>query len=181
MTRTASLPPAQALLSLPLERRVYRTLDALGIDYQLRRHSPGYIDGDDVPVGREIGATHCKNLFLSNRAQNRFHLLVLVKGKRFVTAELSKQLGVSRLYFGPEDRLPRLLGAQSGYVGALGLVCDADRQIALALDKGLLDFPRVCFHPCTPSATVTLDTRALLEVYLPALGYTPQFVTAQRE
>lgn len=175
----AAIPSPQELLALPPEQRIYRLLDALGIAYQLRRHSPGYIDGDDTPQGQEIGATHCKNLFLSNRGQNQFHLLVLIKDKRFVTGDISKQLGVSRLCFGPEERLPGMLGAQNGYVSALGLVCDTQREVSLALDRQLLDFPRVCFHPCTPSATVTLDTDALLHVYLPALGVTPQFVTAE--
>lgn len=181
MSFAPSLSLPRELNTLTPQEQVYCVLDTLKINYQLRRHSPGYEAGDYGPIDKELGATHCKNLFLSNRSKTQLTLLVLLRDKRFDSSSISKQLGLSRLYFGPEELLPKLLGARSGYVSALGLVCDTQRQLQLALDEQLLEFPRVCFHPCNSAATVTLDTKDFLHVFLPALGVKPRMVKAQEQ
>ena len=51
------------------------------------------------------GVTICKNVFLCNRQQTRYYLLLLRPHTPFRTAVVSKSLGVSRLSFAPEAAL----------------------------------------------------------------------------
>ena len=52
---------------LPKEQRVYAFLDSLGIEYKRVDHEPAMTMEACEEVDRALGATMCKNLFLSNR------------------------------------------------------------------------------------------------------------------
>ena len=59
----------------------------------------------DLQVEGLLGAKICKNLFLTNRQQTDFYLLLMPGEKPFKTKLLSRQIGSARLSFaGPEAR-----------------------------------------------------------------------------
>lgn len=89
------------------QEQVFTFLRDLGIPFDLVRHAPVDTMEDCAALG--LSAPHCKNLFLCNRAKTQFYLLLLRADKPFVTREVSKTLGVSRLSFGDADALARLL------------------------------------------------------------------------
>lgn len=117
--------------------------------------------------------TICKNIFLCNRQQTAFTLLLLKPHTPFRTSVVSKALGSSRLSFAPEDALPRLLHLTSGSVSPLGLYYDKTHAIALAAEKAVLDTPRIAFHPCDNSATVIFTQQVFWQEVLPVLGVAP--------
>ena len=126
-----------------------------------------------------IGATHCKNLLLCNRQGTVFYLLILPFEKTFRTAEVSKQLGVSRLSFAGEDRLKALLSTHAGAVSPLGLLYDREKALTLVIDSALKDKEKLCFHPNEESITCIFERDVFYNTLLPRLGYTPIFIKVE--
>lgn len=120
--------------------------------------------------------TICKNIFLCNRQQTAFYLLLLKPHTPFRTSVVSKALGSSRLSFAPEEALPRLLHLTSGSVSPLGLYFDSAHAITLAAEKAVLETPRIAFHPCDNSATVIFTQHEFWKKVMPALGVSPIFI-----
>lgn len=119
-------------------------------------------------IGREYGARHCKNLFLTNRSGTGFFLLLMDPDKPYRTSEVSRRLGVSRLSFGKEAQLEAVLGVKGGSVSVMGLVtpeaCEAYRagMLRIALDSDLLMHESICVHPNVNTASLVLKTTDLL-------------------
>ena len=94
------------------EDSCYDLLDALGIDYYRVDHE----HADTIEACREVemllGCTICKNLFLCNRQQTAFYLLIMPGTKPFKTKYLSAQIGSSRLSFAGAADMERLLGSR---------------------------------------------------------------------
>ena len=95
--------PASAEGRLAKELRVYDYLDSLGIEYERIDHEAAMT----MEVCREIDlaleATICKNLFLCNRQETEFYLLLMPGEKKFNTKELSKQNCSARLSFAKDE------------------------------------------------------------------------------
>ena len=74
------------------EIRVYDFLDRLGIEYERADHEAA----ENMEVCKEIDevlkAKICKNLFLCNRQQTQFYLLLMPGDKPFKTKEISSQI-----------------------------------------------------------------------------------------
>src|SRR5699024_10521153 len=90
---------------LEKEIRVYDFLDSLGINYQRIDHEAAMtmeaceeIDRT-LSEGEENSVAICKNLFLCNRQETEFYLLLIPGDKPFKTKYLSAQIGSSRLSF----------------------------------------------------------------------------------
>lgn len=120
--------------------------------------------------------TICKNIFLANRQQTAFYLLLLKPHTPFRTSVVSKALGSSRLSFAPEEALPRLLHLTSGSVSPLGLFYDRDHRITLVAEQAVQDTPKIAFHPCDNSATVIFSQAEFWQKVLPALGVSPVLI-----
>ncbi len=151
---------------------VLRALDGLGIPYKLFHHEPKWTIGDclGTPGLDAAIATVPKNVFLCNRQATDFYLLLLSPRRAYVTAVVSKLLGVSRLSFSPETLLPELLGLDSGAVSPLGLLFDTEKQVSLVMDDSLLRYERLWFHPCVNTQSVEISTQDFLLRFLPGIG-----------
>jgi Ala-tRNA(Pro) deacylase len=97
--------------------------------------------------------------------------------KTFRTAEVSKELGSSRLSFAPEDMLFKLLKCRSGSLGTLALLFDKGNKVKLAVDRDLKGVSGLCIHPSVDTTTVTVETDEYFERLLPLLKHEPTFVT----
>ena len=82
---------------LPEELAVYDLLEELGIPYLRADHDHADTMEDCLRVEAVLGAPICKNLFLCNRQQSQFYLLMMPGSKPFKTKDLSAQLGCARL------------------------------------------------------------------------------------
>ena len=158
------------------ERRCYDLLDSLGIEYFRIDHE----HADTIEACREVegllGCTICKNLFLTNRQQTEFYLLIMPGGKPFKTKYLSAQIGSSRLSFGGAEDMERLLGVTPGSVSLLGLMNDRDGQVRLLVDREL---PQEAFfgcHPCMNTSSLRLPMADVREKLIPALRHEPTYV-----
>ena len=153
-----------------IEERSYDLLDSLGIPFTRVDHDAAMSMEDLNEADRILGCTIAKNLFLTNRQQTDFYLLIMPGSKPFKTKYLSAQLGCSRLSFASEEHLEALLGVKSGSASLLGLMNDREKQVRLVFDKELLAEPLFACHPCLNSSSVAFSTEDMLNKLLPALG-----------
>lgn len=162
--------PSDADKRLPKEQKCYDILDRLGVEYAGVDHE----HADTIEVCHEIestlGAKICKNLFLTNRQQTEFYLLLMPGDKPFKTKLLSKQIGTARLSFASSEHMQELLDITPGSVSVLGLMNDGGR-VHLVIDSDLLKDEFIGCHPCINTSTLRIRTADILEKLLPAAGH----------
>ena len=154
-----------------VEERCYELLDRLEVRYVRVDHE----HADTIEMCEEVegllGCKICKNLFLTNRQQTDFYLLLMPGEKPFKTKLLSKQIGSARLSFASPEHMQELLGVTPGSVSVLGLMNDAERRVRLLVDRDLLKEERFGCHPCLNTSSLCFSTEALLHTVIPALGH----------
>ena len=160
------------------ELRAYALLNRLGIAFIRTDHPdrPAVTMEVCAEVDAVLGVHICKNLFLCNRQQTDFYLLLMPGGKPFQTKELSRQLGVSRLSFANETHMERLLDLHPGSVSVLGLMNDTERRVRLVIDEDVLKEEYFGCHPCENTGSIRFLTKELTDKLLPALGREPVLV-----
>ena len=159
-----------------VEQEVYARLTAMGIPYEAAQHAPVHTIEDCAVAERLLGARMPKNLFLTPRNQSAFYLLLVRGEAEFRTADISKQIGSSRLSFATAERLMEMLRTLPGAISPMGLLFDAERRVRLLVDAALRDEPALVFHPCVNTASLRISGADFFGKYLPALGYAPTFV-----
>ena len=96
---------------LDKEIRVYDLLDKLGIAYQRVDHEATMTMEACEEVDRILGddTTICKNLFLCNRQETNFYLLLMPGDKPFKTKDLSAQINSARLSFAKPEYMEKVM------------------------------------------------------------------------
>lgn len=173
--------PADFDQRLPKEQACYTLLDELGVAYMRADHTPRDTIEQCAEVEEALGAAICKNLFLCNRQQTAFYLLLLAGDKPFRTKDLSKQINTARLSFAGAEPMEEFLNITPGSVSVLGLMNDRENRVQLLIDRSVRENPVFCCHPCINTSTLKLQTAELLERILPAMGHTPIFVDLPEE
>ena len=155
---------------------VFAALDSLGIPYIRFEHDATATMEDCAAVGKALHGTICKNLFLTNRQQTAFYLLLMPGHKPFRTKDLSHQIGSARLSFASPEHMLELLDITPGSVSVLGLMNDRDARVRLLIDRDLLDDAYLCCHPCINTSTLKLRMADAVDVLIPALAHAPTYV-----
>lgn len=168
--------PADNAGRLEKEIRSYDLLDSLGIEYERIDHGPAMTMEICEEIDRVLGATICKNLFLCNRQQTDFYLLMMPGDKPFKTKDLSAQIGSSRLSFGTPENMEKFLDITPGSLSILGLMNDSERKVRLLIDKDVLLSEYVGCHPCINTSSLRIKTNDMKEKLIPALKHAPTLV-----
>lgn len=163
------------------ESRTYALLQSLRIPYTKVDHAPAMTMEDCLAVDRALGVKMCKNLFLCNRQQTVFYLLMMPGDKKFHTKDLSKQLGVSRLSFAGDEAMLKLLDIHPGSVSVMGLMNDIEKKVNLLIDRDLLQDDFIGCHPCVNTASLKIAKKDLFEIFLPAVGHEARIVDLPEE
>lgn len=161
---------------LAKEIRVYDLLDSLGILYQRIDHEAAMTIEACHEIDRILDAFICKNLFLCNRQETDFYLLMMPGDKKFKTKELSAQLGCTRLSFASEKHMKEFLDITPGSVSVMGLMNDTENRVQLLIDEELLSQEYIGCHPCINTSSLRLKKDDLLQRIIPAMKHVPQFV-----
>jgi Ala-tRNA(Pro) deacylase len=161
---------------LEKEMETYDILEKLNIPFKRVDHYPAASSEECAEIEAVLGMEICKNLFLCNQSKTEFYLYVLPGSKKFVTREVSKQIGTSRLSFGDAAFMKELLNVTPGSVSIFGLMYDKGHKINLLLDREIVGSEFVCFHPCINTSTLRLKTSDILEKFLPYTGHRPVIV-----
>ena len=161
---------------LEKEIRTYDFLDSLGVAYQRIDHEAAMTMEACEEIDKMLDATICKNLFLTNRQQTAFYLLLMPGHKPFRTKDLSHQIGSARLSFAAPEHMLELLDITPGSVSVLGLMNDHDGRVRLLIDRDLLKDAYLCCHPCINTSTLKLRMTDAVDVLIPELAHTPTYV-----
>ena len=161
---------------LEKEMRSYALLDSLGLEYRRVDHEHADTIEACEQVEGLLECKICKNLFLTNRQQTDFYLLIMPGEKPFKTKLLSKQIGSARLSFASPEHMEKYLDITPGSVSILGLMNDKSGAVRLLVDRDLLNEEYFGCHPCINTSSLRLKTADVLEKLLPAMGHEPSFV-----
>lgn len=156
---------------LPKEMAVYQLLDELTIPYERIDHDHANTMEACELIDQKLGVTMCKNLFLRNQQKTTFFLLLMPGDKKFMTKELSKQLGISRLSFAEPEYMEKYLDITPGSVSVLGLMNDLKQDVHLLIDKDIIDAEYIGCHPCVNTASLKIKTEDILEKFLKHTGH----------
>ena len=163
--------PADESGRLAKEIRVYDLLDSLGIDYSRADHEVVMTMEACKKVTEVTGIDPCKNLFLCNRQETDFYLLLMPGDKPFRTKDLSAQLGVARLSFAKPEHMDRLLDLTPGSASIMGLMNDTEHHVQLLVDEDVLKDEYVGCHPCVNTSSLKLRTADVFGTFLRAVGH----------
>lgn len=160
-------------------REILDYLDRLGIAYTLFEHEPKLsIEACQTIEGVDwSNSAMCKNVFLCNRQETSFYLMLLRHDLPFRTAQVSKLLDVSRLSFAKQELLPSMLKLDPGAVNPLSLMFDTNNTIRLVIDDQLKMHPYLLFHPGVNFLSVRIKSSDLFDVFLPACSHPPTLLT----
>lgn len=164
---------------LDKEIRVYDFLDKLGIQYQRIDHEAAMTMEACEEIDRALGdnTTICKNLFLCNRQETDFYLLLLPGDKPFKTKDLSAQIHSARLSFAKPEYMEKYLDITPGSVSVLGLMNDSEKKVQLLIDEDVMKEPYFGCHPCINTSSLKFTTEDLMQKIIPALEHEPVTVT----
>ena len=166
---------------IPQEFAIYDRLEELSIPFVRVDHD----HADTIEFCQEVeavlGSKICKNLFLCNRQETNFYLLLLPGDKKFKTKEVSSQLGVARLSFGNETYMEKFLDITPGSVSILGLMNDKENHVQLLIDEDLLKEPYIGCHPCINTSSLKINMKDMMEKIIPAMKHEPIFVKLGQE
>ncbi len=164
---------------LDKEIRVYDFLDKLGIQYQRIDHEAAMTMEACEEIDRALGdnTTICKNLFLCNRQETDFYLLLMPGDKPFKTKDLSAQIHSARLSFAKPEYMEKYLDITPGSVSVLGLMNDSEKKVQLLIDEDVMKEPYFGCHPCINTSSLKFTTEDLMQKIIPALEHEPITVT----
>ena len=173
-----------------VERRARELLETLGIDCVSVDHPHADTIADCMDAEAVLGAHICKNLFLTtrlsgpllflclcpdlfltNRQQTEFYLLLMPGDKPFKTKLLSKQLGTARLSFASPQHMEELLGVTPGSVSILCLMNDTGGKVKAVIDSDVLKDEFLGCHPCMNTSSLKIRTADITDKFLPAVHH----------
>lgn len=156
---------------LPKEMAVYDLLEELQIPY-LR------VDHEVLPtieacreVDQLLDIEICKNLFLCNQQKTKFYLLLMPGTKKFVTKEVSKQIGSARLSFAKDTYMEEFLNISPGSVSIMGLMNDRENKVRLLIDREVLEQEYLGCHPCINTSSLKLRMEDVITKLLPRVRH----------
>ncbi|MDO4808742.1 MAG: prolyl-tRNA synthetase associated domain-containing protein [Eubacteriales bacterium] len=156
------------------EIKAYDLLDDLGIEYMTvdHRDAPAETMEACKAVDEVLGTVMCKNLFLCNRQQTVFYLLLMPADKPFKTKELSAQINSARLSFAGPEQMEQYLDIRPGAVSLMGLMNDKENHVNLLVDEDLLSEEWLGCHPCVNTSSLKLRTKDAFGPFLTAVHHT---------
>lgn len=161
---------------LDKEIRTYDLLDSLGVSYQRIDHPAAMTMEECEDIDRILDATICKNLFLCNRQETAFYLLMIPGNKTFKTKDISAQIGSARLSFGKPEFMEQFLDITPGSVSVMGLMNDKENRVQLLIDEDVLKGEYIGCHPCINTSSLRIKTKDMTEKIIPAMKHKPIIV-----
>ena len=158
---------------------VYDFLDKLGVQYQRIDHEAAMTMEACEEIDHALGdnTTICKNLFLCNRQETDFYLLLMPGDKPFKTKDFSAQIHSARLSFAKPEYMEKYLDITPGSVSVLGLMNDSEKKVQLLIDEDVMKEPYFGCHPCINTSSLKFTTEDLMQKIIPALEHEPVTVT----
>lgn len=154
---------------------LFARFDHLAIAYTTHTHPPLFTVEDSKRLRGELPGGHCKNLFLRDKKRNLF-LLVTLEDRRIDLKSLRDKLGAAgNLSFCSPDLLMEVLGVPAGAVTPFALINDKDRRVTVFLDKMMLTYDPLNYHPLSNELTTAIKPADLLR-FIESCGQVPKMI-----
>lgn len=164
------------------EIAVYDMLDQLEIPFERVDHDAAFTMEACAAIDKVLyPAVICKNLFLCNSQKTKFYLLMIKEDKKFITKDISKQIGSARLSFAPEEFMVEYLRTPAGSASIMGLMNDKEKRVQLLVDEEVLCAEYVGCHPCINTSSLRMKVADVFEKFLPAVGHNYMKVVLKNE
>ncbi|MGE0717137.1 MAG: prolyl-tRNA synthetase associated domain-containing protein [Alphaproteobacteria bacterium] len=154
--------------------RLLARLDELGIRTTTARHPPLFTVEDSRRLRGDLPGGHCKNLFLKDR-KDKLWLVVTLEHRAIDLKTLPDRIGAARLSFGRPELLVDVLGVTPGGVTPFALINDVEQRVSVVLDREMLTFDPLNYHPLSNAMTTAIAPDDLLR-FVRACGHVPQIV-----
>lgn len=161
---------------LEKEIRTYDFLDSLDVEYQRVDHEAAMTIEACEEIDKTLEISICKNLFLCNRQETSFYLLMMPGDKKFKTKDISAQINSSRLSFGKPEYMEKFLDITPGSLSVLGLMNDKDQKVQLLIDEDVLKEPYIGCHPCINTSSLKIRTEDMMKKIIPEMKHIPVMV-----
>ena len=165
MTRQTGRP-ADETGRLAKEIRTYDFLDANHVWYERIDHEAAMTMEVCEEIDKALEATICKNLFLCNRQETDFYLLLMPGDKPFKTKNLSAQIGSARLSFAKPEYMEKYLDIRPGAVSVMGLMNDHENHVQLLVDEDVMKGEYLGCHPCVNTSSMKVRTEDIFGKFL---------------
>lgn len=148
---------------------IIETLTNLKIGYRCLLHSPIFSMEDGENIARQLGVKPSKCLFLCNRQQEYF-LLMLPGEKNAPLKEISKQIDSSHLSLTSKEEMEKMINTQPGAVSPLSLIYDKENRVQLLIDEDVIQMDYIACHPCINTCSLSIKMQDILKILLPAIN-----------
>lgn len=147
-----------------MKDEVYKLLNQLNIQYDKIEHPPLFTGKDNEKYKIKFDAIICKNLFIRNSNKSQYYLFTLPIEKTVNLKSLQILLEETRLSFGNENILEEKLGIKAGAVSIFNIINMKENDVIFILDKEILKYEKVAFHPNVNTETVIFNPKELNKI-----------------
>ncbi len=158
---SSSQPSCEVFLNaviIELIKNIYDILADLNIGYEKYDHQAVFTvkEAEKYNIGIEAGES--KNLFLRNKKGDKHFLVIAESTAKVDLKKLSSLLDGQKLSFASPERLQKYLGVTPGSVSPFGLINDESKLIKVLVDKELLKYAKLGYHPNINTSTLVIST-----------------------
>jgi Ala-tRNA(Pro) deacylase len=154
--------------------QLFARLDALGIAHRTYSHPPVFTVAEAAALRGQLPGGHCKSLFLRDK-KGGLWLVVALEEQAIDLKLLAKALAAPRFSFGNPQLLYDVLGVRPGSVTPFALANDAAHQVTVVLDRAMLEYDPLNYHPLENDRTTAIAPAALLR-FIAWCGHQPRVV-----
>jgi Ala-tRNA(Pro) deacylase len=160
----------------PTGKKAFKMLDQLKIPYECVSNDAVSTMEECRAIEEVLGTEIRKNIFLCNKKNTSFFLIVLPADKNLDVDTLSAKIGIPKLSFASADSMQQHLGAQPGSASVMGLINDEDEYVQLIIDKEVAEAEWYGCNPGINTAHLRLKTSDLLNKFLPKIYHKAKIV-----
>lgn len=154
--------------------QLLRRLDLLDIPHRTISHAPVFTVDEARTLRGDLPGAHSKNLFLRDKKGSMW-LLCCLADTKIDLRQTAAVLGARSLSFASRERLWRILGVIPGAVTPLAVINDREAAVRVVLDRQLLSFDVLNFHPLDNAQTTAITPDDLL-YFLRSENHDPELI-----
>ncbi len=147
----------------------------LNIEVITSTHEPVFSASEADFLKVSIPGAHNKNLFLKSK-KDVYYLVSMLDDKRLNLKVFAKELGCGSLSFASDEQLESQLGVEPGHVTPFSLINASGNNIQVILDKEMMHYELLNFHPLRNNRTTTISRENFLK-FLEYTGFKPLVLT----
>ena len=159
------------LFMLNSRSELIQQLEALGISTTTVEHPAVFTVEEAKSLRGDLSGGHSKNLLLKDK-KGQLWLIIALEDREINLKALRKSIGSAQLSFAKPELLNEVLGLRPGSVSPFGVINDTSGRVNVVLDKALMTYKVLNFHPMTNTATTQITPKGL-ESFLRYTGHCP--------